>query len=101
MREINGALKELVQANSPLYQWAAEIMRYTQLSLLMAVVKGAKKFTSTSVMQEFQLGTPRDESKNKTLLIQNDIIQEIDGQFEFVDPAFNCGLTNSILVYRT
>ena len=88
MREINGALKELVQANSPLYQREVEILSYTQLNLLKAVVKGAKKFTSTAVMQEFQLGTPRNVSKNKTLLIQNDIIHEIDGQFEFVDPAF-------------
>ena len=88
LREINGALKELIQANSPLYQREAEILSRTQLNLLKAVVNGAKKFTSTSVMHEFQLGTPRNVSKNKALLIQNDIIQEIDGQFEFVDPAF-------------
>ena len=88
IREFNAALKELVQANSPLYQREVEILSKTQLNFLKAVVCGARKFTSTAVMQEFQLGTPRNVSKNKALLIQNDIIQEVDNQFEFVDPAF-------------
>lgn len=86
--EINAALKELIQANTPLYQKEIESISHTQLNLLKAVAKGETQFTSTAVMSKFQLGTPRNVSKNKAILIKNDIIHEIDHQYEFVDPAF-------------
>ncbi|MGZ4054380.1 MAG: AAA family ATPase [Bacteroidia bacterium] len=86
--EVNAALKELIQANSPLYQKEIESISTTQLSLLKAVVKEETKFTSTSVMQQYQLGTPRNVSKNKEILINNDLIHEVNGMYEFLDPAF-------------
>jgi len=86
--EIEKALDELIHANTPLYQKEVENLSVTQLKLLKAVAKGEMQFTSTMVMQTYQLGTPRNVLKNKTLLINNDLIHEVDGQFEFVDPAF-------------
>jgi len=86
--EINTALKELINANTPLYQKETESISHTQLNLLKAVAKNETQFTSTAVMINYQLGTPRNVSKNKTLLINNDIIHEINNKFEFVDPAF-------------
>lgn len=86
--EIETALKELINANSPLYQKEIENLSTTQVNLLKAVVKKETQFTSASIMQNYQLGTPRNVSKNKTLLINNDLIHEINGLFEFVDPAF-------------
>lgn len=86
--EIYTALKELIHANTPLYQKETENISHTQLNLLKAVAKDEIQFTSTAVMNKHQLGTPRNVSKNKTLLINNDIIHEINNKFEFVDPAF-------------
>ena len=86
--ELNAALKELIQANSPLYQKEVESISGTQLSLLKAVAKEETKFTSTSVMEQYHLGTPRNVSKNKEILINNDLIHEINGAYEFLDPAF-------------
>ncbi|MDI1235833.1 MAG: ATP-binding protein [bacterium] len=86
--QIKAALNELIQANSPLYQKEVESISVTQLNLLKAVAVGEHQFTSTAVMQIYALGTPRNVSKNKTILINNDIIQNIDGVYEFVDPAF-------------
>lgn len=86
--EINAALNELIYANSPLYQKESESISHTQLNLLKAVVNGETKFTSTSVMNKYHLGTPRNVSKNKITLINNDIIHEINNKFDFVDPAF-------------
>jgi len=86
--EISTALKELLNANSPLYQKEVESISLTQLNFLKAVVKLVTQFTSTEAMRTFSLGTPRNVSKNKTTLTQNDIIHEINGVFEFVDPAF-------------
>jgi hypothetical protein len=86
--ELNSALHELINANSPLYQKEVESLSYTQLNLLKAVVRSETQFTSAAVMQHYQLGTPRNVSKNKTILINNDQIHEINGIYEFIDPAF-------------
>jgi hypothetical protein len=86
--EVNAALNELIQANSPLYQKEIEIISATQVNLLKAAAQGETKFTSTAVMQKHLLGTPRNVSKNKTILMNNDIIHEVNQQYEFVDPAF-------------
>lgn len=86
--ELNAALTELINANSPLYQRETEMISITQLNLLKAICKGERKFTSTAVMQEYGLGTPRNVSKSKAALIKNDLIHEMNGLYEFLDPAF-------------
>ena len=89
---INGIISTIVSprqwGNSPLYQKEAESISHTRLNLLKAVVKGETQFTSTAVMQKHALGTPRNVSKNKTILINSDVIHEVNGVFEFIDPAF-------------
>jgi len=88
VKELNAAILELIYANAPFYQKETEVLSLTQLNLLKAVAKGEAQFTSTLVMQHYLLGTPNNVSKNKNILINNDLIQEIDGRYEFVDPAF-------------
>lgn len=39
-------------------------------------------------MQKYKLGTPRNVSKNKMILINNDIIHEVNNEYELLDPAF-------------
>lgn len=82
------ALQELINANSPLYQKEVEIISITQLNLLKAIANGETKFTSAKVMQQYKLGTPRNVSKNKAILKNNDIIHESEEKYEFLDPAF-------------
>jgi hypothetical protein len=82
------ALNELISANMPLYQKEMEILSSTQLNLLKAVAKGEKQLTSGRVMNIYRLGTPRNVSKNKTLLINNDVIGESGDGYCFLDPAF-------------
>ncbi|MCY7409891.1 MAG: ATP-binding protein [Chitinophagales bacterium] len=86
--EVDTAIKELINANTPLYQKETETISHTQLNLLKAVAKGETQFTSAAVMHKYLLGTPRNVSKNKTLLINNDVIHQVNNVFEFVDPAF-------------
>jgi len=86
--EIAKALDELIQANAPLYQREVENMSTTQLNLLKAVAGNENQLMSTSVMQQYRLGTPRNVAKNKATLINNDVIQETEEGYEFVDPAF-------------
>ncbi|WP_221621256.1 hypothetical protein [Breznakibacter xylanolyticus] len=49
------------------------------------------------MMQKHALGTPRNVSKNKTILINSDIIQEDNKRYEFVDPAFELWLKKQYL----
>ncbi|MCD4680303.1 MAG: ATP-binding protein, partial [Bacteroidales bacterium] len=86
--EILAALNELIYANTPLYQKETESISATQLNLLKAIVNGEIQLTSTSVMNHYKLGTPRNVSKNKSILSNNDLINEENGKYEFLDPAF-------------
>jgi uncharacterized protein len=95
--EILSALSELLNANMPLYQKEMEIISTTQLNLLKAVAKGEKQLTSERVMRDFRLGTPRNVSKNKAILINNDIIAESVNGYFFLDPAFELWFRQSFL----
>lgn len=86
--EVLQALNELIQANSPLYQKEVETISVTQLHFLKAVANSEVQFTSTAVMQKYHLGTPNNVLKNKNMLINSDLIQDEDGIYQFVDPAF-------------
>lgn len=86
--DIKTAFIELVNANSPLYQKEIETMSKTQLNLLKAIANKEGKLTSATVMQKYSLGTPRNVSKNKTILINNDIIYLNKGVFDMLDPVF-------------
>ena len=95
--DISKALDELINANMPLYQRETEILSTTQLNLLKAVAKGEKQLTSARVMNEFRLGTPHNVSKNKVILINNDVIGESGGNYYFLDPAFELWFRKSFL----
>jgi hypothetical protein len=94
---IEKALSELINANTPFYQKETETLSSTQLNLLIAVLNGESRLTSVSAMTTYRLGTPRNASKNKTMLINNDIIQEKKEGFEFVDPAFELWFRHAFL----
>lgn len=88
VENLNEALSELINANSPLYQKEVETLSKTQLNLLKAIIQGENKLTSVSVMNKYKLGTPRNVSKNKLILQNNDLIDFKNKTYEFLDPAF-------------
>lgn len=85
---VRAALTELINTNTPFYQSQAESLSATQLNLLKAIANSEEKLTSTKVMSRYKLGTPRNVSKNRDILINNDIVQRKGSGFEFIDPAF-------------
>ena len=87
-KEINDSLYEVINANSPLFQKEIETMSITQLNLLKAICSGETQLTSNDTMQKYRLGTPRNVSKNKAILINNDMISNGGGKYEFLDPVF-------------
>ncbi len=87
-KEIQGALEEVISANTPLYQQAVEQLSKTQLNLLKAIVNKEKQLGGTFVMNKYQLGTSRNVSRNKVVLSNKDIINKGENGFELLDPAF-------------
>lgn len=86
--QIHKALAELLNANTPFYQMEIEALSITQLNLLKAIAQGETKLTSVSAARTYHLGTSRNVSKNKSILINRDLINESKGRYEFLDPAF-------------
>ena len=95
--EIGKALHELILANSPLYQKETESLSTTQIALIRAILNGEKKLTSGKVMQEYYLGTPNNVSKNKSILLHADLINETPDGYELLDPAYEIWLRKLFL----
>ena len=86
--QVEMALKELIQANTPLYQREVQGLSEKQINFLKAIAKGEKQMMSNEVLQKYNIGTPRNVNKNNTIFTNNDIIHKINEKTEFVDPAF-------------
>jgi hypothetical protein len=78
----------LVILNSDCYAEQVESLSTTQLNLLKAVASGEKQITSVRAMQDFKLGTSNNIIKNREILIKKDILQFLNGNFEWLDPVF-------------
>ncbi len=88
LEDVNNALIELLNANTPFYQNEIENLSDTQVNFLKSVAKNETQFTSTSVMQTYRLGTPRNVLRNKSVLINKDLIYLNNEIYDFLDPAF-------------
>lgn len=88
LEDVNKALIELINANTPLYQKEIEILSDTQVNFLKSVAQKEKQFTSIDVMNKYRMGTPRNILRNKSVLINKDLIHLNNGIYEFLDPAF-------------
>jgi hypothetical protein len=88
LKEVEDALEEVLNANMPLYQREIEDLSATQFQLLKAISDGERQLTSQATMLKYVIGTPRNILKNKQILMERDIIDESEGAFVFLDPAF-------------
>ncbi len=93
-QDVQKALEEVIQTNSPLFQKEIESLSTTQVNMLKAVSKGEFQLTSTHVMTVYSLGTPNNVIKNKRSLIERDIILELEKGYEFADPVFELWFRN-------
>jgi hypothetical protein len=65
---IKEASELVLNSNTIFYQEVCDNLNLTRLNLIKAVFQGEIQFTSTEVMQKYNLGTPRNVSKNKEIL---------------------------------
>jgi hypothetical protein len=86
--KIEEALDLVINSNALHYLDTCDALSNTQLNLLKAILNGEKKLTSMNVMHQYKLGTPRNVTKNKRLLMQKDIIEVHGDDISFCDPIF-------------
>lgn len=85
---IQNATEFMLNSNSPLFIKIIEELSVTQINLLKAISKGEKQLTSQEVMMNYNLGTPRNVSKNKAILEGKDVIDITPDELLFIDPLF-------------
>jgi len=85
---IKTAMDLVVHSNALHYQDICEALSNTQLNLVFAILAGETKFTATETMQKYNLGTPRNVSKNKKVLEEKDIVEIHGENVSFNDPIF-------------
>jgi uncharacterized protein len=85
---LSNAVELVMDTNSIFYQEICDDLSNTQINLIKAVFQGETQFTSAEVMQKYNLGTPRNVSKNKETLEAKDIIDFSSDPAQFTDPFF-------------
>ena len=78
----------VLDSNRPLYQLMCETLSSTALNVLKAIGSGETQITAQDVLQIYKLGTPRNATKARDVLIGKDIIERTKEGFAFLDPGF-------------
>ncbi|MEG0891593.1 MAG: ATP-binding protein [Bacteroidales bacterium] len=85
---IEQAFSQIVNTNMPLYVSECETLSTTQLNLLIAIANQEQTLTGSKIMEKYQLGTPQNVTKNKTVLQRKDLLDKTPEGFSFLDPVF-------------
>lgn len=94
---IEEAMNLVVRSNKLHYQDMCDALSNTQLNLLHAIIAGETRLTASETMSKFRLGTPRNVSKNKQILIEKDIVEIHGNTISFNDPIFEYWFRQSLL----
>jgi hypothetical protein len=82
------AAMRMLEANYAMYQGEVEALSNTQVNLLKAIINEVTQFTSLKTLQEYQIGTSRNVSKNIKILERDDFIEKVNKKVFLLDPAF-------------
>lgn len=85
---IHEAMSLVINSNRLFYQDICDALSNTQLNLLYAILAGETMLTASNTMQKYKLGTPRNVSKNKSVLQEKDIVEIHGKSIFFNDPVF-------------
>jgi hypothetical protein len=82
------AHSSLVEQLSLLFVTMTETLTTQQLNFLHALIAGEKSLTSTVVMHKYHITSPTSVARSKAALLKNDILDNRDGVFTFMDPIY-------------
>ena len=92
---VDEAFKTIINTNALFYEREVEWLSTTQINLLKAIADGHTQLSSIHTMSLYKIGTPRNISKNKTILEHMDIIDIANKKIEFLDPVFEKWFKNT------
>jgi len=92
---VDEAMNLVLRSHVLHYQDICDALSNTQLNLLHAILAGETRLTSSKTMQKFKLGTPRNVSKNKKVLMEKDLVEIHGTSITFNDPIFEYWLRES------
>ncbi|MFH0760226.1 MAG: ATP-binding protein [Bacteroidota bacterium] len=82
------ALDEMIAHSSFIFQEDVENLSITQVNLIKAIISGETQLTSKRVMDRYNLGTPRNVSRNREVLFNKDILDTENDHISLLDPLF-------------
>lgn len=82
-------LHQLVNTNSPMFLSDTESLAPSQIEMLRAIKDGVQQLSSMEAKRLYALGNPNTISKNKKVLKEKDIIEEVKGTLVFVDSIYH------------
>ena len=91
-KNIEEATEELLDQYTILYQKETDMLTNYQLNFLKALCNKETSFSSTAVLQGYNLGTSANITRLKTALQNHEIIDVLGKQISFNDPLFEIWL---------
>lgn len=85
---VENAFEDIINQLSLLFVNMTEVLTTRQLSLLEAILKQEKQLTAKATLANYNLGTSANVIQLKRRLIELDVIDEIQGKLEFLDPMY-------------
>lgn len=85
---VENAFEDIIHQLSLLFVNMTEGLTTRQLSLLEAILKQEKQLTAKATLATYNLGTSANVIQLKKRLIELDVIDEIQGTIEFLDPMY-------------
>ena len=92
---VRKAHQALIEQLSLLFTGATESLSSAQLNLLKAIIQGEKQLSSQAVIKKYKLGTSANVVRQKRILIQEEILDEMNGELVFLDPIYQHWLKQS------
>ena len=90
--DIDGAIEELLDQYTILYQKEVDMLTNFQLNFLKALCNKETAFNSSNVLQDYQLGTSANITRLKAALQNHEIIDVLGKKITFNDPLFEMWL---------
>ena len=95
-RTIDQQIETLIDTNSPVFESETDALAPSQQAMLRALVDGEQHLNSKSVILKYGLGGSQTIARNKTVLVEKDVIEISRGTYRFVDPVYELWLRREV-----
>lgn len=85
---VRTAHRSLVEQLSLLFTNLTEELSVQQLNYMKAVINGETAISSTETMKRYGISSATSASRSKTALIKKDILDNLEGRPQFLDPVY-------------